>query len=288
MGEKQGLLYWIHDIRMDDIYSQGYVGITMVGFLHRLKQHRATARKGGYPEKFCKGLLSDTLIAETILTGDSAHIRSMERHFRPRNNIGWNRAIGGDGGSVFKHGLTGSRIKACYYNMLTSTGKQGITVCEKWSGEGGLERFAEDMLPIPDGRELARLDLSLPYCKENCAWLSRSEILRNIGDIEWNGKLYSYVELAEMAGESANTLQYRLYRGWTVDEALNIVPRKKRLVKDFYGEFVQYNGKLTDEEIEELIELRSTGATTTAIGAAFDIDAGQVSRLCSRFRVTNA
>ena len=283
-----GVLYWLHDMSHDDVFTQGYVGITVCGFQNRLSQHRSTARKGKYKKDFIDGLFSPTFIGEVLYEGSVSEIRDMERFYRPEINIGWNRAIGGDGGFCFKHGLTKSPIKATYYIMLGKTQKESIPVCPTWVGEDGLEQFAKDMLPIPEKHKLWRHDLSKGYSKDNCKWSTQKEIARHadrVATLAWEGQHYTYYELADKIGIKSNTLQYRLRRGWTLAEALNIDKREKRFIIDIHGNKVPYCGRLLDDEIDEIVDLRLSGHTITEIGEAFDIDSSQVSRICSRLGV---
>lgn len=283
-----GVLYWLHDMKHDDVFTQGYVGITICGFHNRLSQHMSMARKGKYRKAFIDGLFSPTFMGEVLYEGSVTEIKEMERYYRPSINIGWNRAIGGDGGFCFKHGLTKSPIKAAYYMMLSKTAKESLPVCPTWLGDDGLEQFAKDMLPIPPKHKLWRHDLTQGYSKENCKWGTQKEIARyaeRVATLVWEGEYHTYYELADKIGVKSNTLQYRLRRGWTMEEALNIVPREKRYITDSEGNKVRYSGRLSDDEIDEIVDLRFSGHTITEIGAAFDIDGSQVSRICTRLGV---
>lgn len=269
----------------DDVFSQGYVGITVCGFHHRLSQHVSCARKGKYKKNFTDGILSPTFMGEVLYEGTLTEVRDLERYFRPRLHIGWNRAIGNEGGSVYKHGLTGAPIKALYYGMRT---RNLDNICKEWLGDDGLETFANDMLPIPPQFQLSRKDSTKPFCKDNCEWISRKALVRKMernASICWEGVNYTYEELAYLADLKPNTLQYRLYRGWSMEESLNLVPHVGRMLVDAEGNKIPYNGRLTDEEIDEIVELRFSGHGIVAIGEAFDIDSSQISRICTKLGV---
>lgn len=89
-----------------------------------------------------------------------------------------------------RHGLYGSRIHLTFKSMHSrcenpkatgyhNYGGRGITICERWSGENGLENFAQDMGTRPDGMTLERLDNNSGYCKSNCIWATAKEQAAN-------------------------------------------------------------------------------------------------------------
>lgn len=49
-------------------------------------------------------------------------------------------------------------------------GGRGITVCDRWRGEGGFARFLQDMGERPAGMTLDRIDPDAGYALENCRW----------------------------------------------------------------------------------------------------------------------
>jgi hypothetical protein len=286
-NERLTYLYWIHNMADTDIYTQGYVGITSVSVETRFKQHLSWAKAGTYTKKFTKALLeSKTLMYETIMTGTREEMLEAENHFRPKPYTGWNRAIGGEGG-VPKHGLTGNPIRSIYYAMFARAKNYGVSVAAEWCGEGGLERFYKDMGDCPKGYNLSRHDLKGDYGPNLCLWELRKDFLNRLGresDIEYKGQRYSYVTLAEKLGVKSNTLQYRILRGWTVEEAV-AGKKEGRKVFALDGTEISYIGSMSDAALREMVWLRLEGLGIIKIGEIVGIDGSQVSRMCSRLGV---
>lgn len=108
-------------------------------------------------------------------------------------------------------------------------GGRGITVCDRWIDS--VENFIADMGPKPGpGYELDRKNNDGPYSPENCRWTTRSRNDRNRRStrmVTVNGEEVCLLDLCEQHGVRADTVRWRLRKGWTLEEALNTPARNK-------------------------------------------------------------
>ena len=100
-------------------------------------------------------------------------------------------------------------------------GGRGIKVCKRWRV---FKNFLADMGQRPSIRHtLERKKNNLGYYKANCKWATRREQAENRRDnqlVTFHGRTLCVVAWARKLGINANTLCYRLRRGWTVERAL--------------------------------------------------------------------
>lgn len=107
-------------------------------------------------------------------------------------------------------------------------GGRGIKVCKAWMK---FEGFLQDMGERPPNLTLDRKNNDGDYCKENCRWITNKEQQRNkrtnraitIGD-----ETKCVAGWCEELGLRYHTVITRLQRGWSDEEALEIVPRKRK------------------------------------------------------------
>lgn len=115
-------------------------------------------------------------------------------------------------------------ISRCHNPKATgyeNWGGRGIHVCERWRED--FYNFLEDMGSRPVGMTLDRIDNNAGYYKENCRWVTQKEQCNNTSKNIWlehNGTKKTITQWAESMGMKVNTLQYRLYRGWSIERAL--------------------------------------------------------------------
>ena len=107
-------------------------------------------------------------------------------------------------------------------------GGRGIKVCKGWRK---FEGFLQDMGEQPLNLTLDRVDNNGNYCKENCRWATQKEQRRNTRRnilITINGVTKCLIEWCEDRKLNYRTVCSRLRYGWTIEEALDIIPRKKK------------------------------------------------------------
>lgn len=128
------------------------------------------------------------------------------------------------------HGLSHTRLWNIHRGMLQRCtnpknksyryyGANGITVDPRWSGEGGFQRFIEDMgEPPTSGHSLGRVKNHLGYSKGNCEWQTRQEQQRNTSAnrlLTVDGVTKPLVAWAETTGINERTLRGRAALGIT-------------------------------------------------------------------------
>ena len=102
-------------------------------------------------------------------------------------------------------------------------GGRGIVVCEEWNNS--FEAFYDWAINsgYSDNLTIDRIDNDGSYCPENCRWVSRTEQANNKSTnnyITVNGETHTKAEWTKITGVSRATIDGRLKRGWTIEEAL--------------------------------------------------------------------
>ena len=86
-------VYWIHHPDHTDMFSQGYIGVS-VNARKRWADHRRYQENQHFSNAV-KLYGWDFLIKKQILIAEEDYCLDIERKLRPERNIGWNIAIGG-------------------------------------------------------------------------------------------------------------------------------------------------------------------------------------------------
>lgn len=152
-----------------------------------------------------------------------------------------------------KYRIENRRIFNCWCGMkerCDSSGRKdskyyhekGITYCDEWKM---YENFQEWALQngYNDNLTLDRIDGNLPYCPENCRWITIEEQQRNRSCCLYfthDGKTKTLSEWAREFGINRTTLHDRIFKlGYSFEEAI----LKKRGTQKT-NVFIEYNGKI--------------------------------------------
>jgi len=124
-----------------------------------------------------------------------------------------------------------SMLRRCYKKTDKRYGRyggRGITVCDRWR-ESYLN-FFDDMGDAPDKKSIDRIDNNKGYYKENCRWATRKEQFRNRSTnkfITAFGKKQTHSEWAKERKIGRSTLEWRIYNGWSPEDALTLPINRK-------------------------------------------------------------
>ena len=138
----------------------------------------------------------------------------------------------------FNHGLSHTRLHRiwhsmycrCYYsttNQFKNYGGKGIKVCEDWKHCQGFVNFYNWAINngYSDKLTLDRIDNEKDYCPENCRWSTlkeQSNHRTNNVFYKYKGETKTSKQWCDEYGISQTTLNDRLKRGWTLEQALTI------------------------------------------------------------------
>ncbi len=120
-----------------------------------------------------------------------------------------------------------SMIARCYEprcNGYERYGGRGITVSDRWRGDGGFERFLADVGERPSrAHSLDRIDNDRPYEPGNVRWVTPKEQQRNRRDnvrVSAFGREATLAEWSERTGIPDYQIARRLKSGWPAEQAL--------------------------------------------------------------------
>lgn len=86
-------VYWIHHTSHTDIFSQGYVGVS-VSLDKRMRSHKL-ATQNPHLRNAIQKYGWDELVKETVLIADTEYCLAIEAKLRSADNLGWNIIKGG-------------------------------------------------------------------------------------------------------------------------------------------------------------------------------------------------
>jgi len=109
-------------------------------------------------------------------------------------------------------------------------GGRGIKVCDEWSKSFIAFRDWSLSNKYADNLEIDRIDNNGDYCPSNCRWTTRlinSRNKRSNRILEVNGEKQPLQFWAEKLGVPHGTIQKRINRGWSVEDAVSIASKKR-------------------------------------------------------------
>ncbi len=100
------VVYWAHLPEHDDMWKQGYIGITKQPVIHRWLDHIYKAKIDNQLI-FARALNKyNNIVFDVIVVGqDREYCERIEAQLRPDLNIGWNINIGGDKANTLAGGM---------------------------------------------------------------------------------------------------------------------------------------------------------------------------------------
>ena len=100
---------------------------------------------------------------------------------------------------------------------------KGIKVCQEWDNFSNFYHWSINN-GYNEALTLERKDNSLGYNPDNCCWISKSEQAKNRTTnhyITYNGETKTLTDWAKTLDINRTTLQSRLRRGWTIEQAFS-------------------------------------------------------------------
>lgn len=142
------------------------------------------------------------------------------------------------------HGMTNTRIFHEWQSMLQRCnnpnsqrykdyGGRGIKVCDEWIDS--FVSFCEWSLDngYNETLTLDRKDVDGNYSPDNCRWITNFEQQsnkRNNRIIECSGEKHILNEWSRITGLRAQTIAWRIDRGWSIEDALYTPSRKQKVL----------------------------------------------------------
>jgi hypothetical protein len=90
-------VYWIRAPHHTDIFTEGYVGVSVKGATKRFREHKCAAKSGSdLPVHNAIRKYGNEIVIETVLNGDPEYCYLMEAKLRPHPRTGYNVSAGGE------------------------------------------------------------------------------------------------------------------------------------------------------------------------------------------------
>ena len=102
-------------------------------------------------------------------------------------------------------------------------GAKGISVCQRYRGNDGIEKLIQDIGTKPGkGFSIDRINNNGNYCPGNLQWSTQKQQCNNQSSnvmITYSGETLTMAQWAEKLQMHRDTLNTRLKRGWSVEKA---------------------------------------------------------------------
>lgn len=131
------------------------------------------------------------------------------------------------------HKMTNTRLYRIHQSMLQrcynpkdkayrNYGGRGISVCPEWRGEHGFENFAKwsSENGYNDSLTIDRINSNGNYEPSNCRWATYEQQENNTSRnhlVTYKGETHTIAEWSKITGINANTLNFRVRKGWDED-----------------------------------------------------------------------
>lgn len=151
------------------------------------------------------------------------------------------------GDNEMKHGLTKTNLFRRWCGILQRLnnpnakgyhryGGRGIKICDEWKEFINFYNWAMNNGYRKD-LQIDRIDNDGNYEPSNCRWVTSKQSMRNTsttGNVLWEGKYYTYGELADKFDIIFSTLKDRIQMGWSLEKALK-TPKYEPLGINYQG-----------------------------------------------------
>ncbi|CAH1066827.1 Uncharacterised protein [Acinetobacter phage MD-2021a] len=272
-------LYWIRKKSHNDVFTDGYVGITRFP-RRRLSSHNRClgsyekAVTQGYSSDFINDFNSEDLVFEIINCGSLYEIQEQEYLLRPRENIGYNVAVGGVINGVcsrYSHGgSTDYSMYLRYKRILDYCISNDIYVDFNFKNEHGYKLFLLHCLKINEfndvkfknvrlldetkGFVVGNFELSYMYENQDCSkwvyfdnkwWSKKEACLHNGVDIGTANKRLSIYNATRLQAVGFEKMQDRGF------EIINL--------DGYQFRYDLKNSKFTKDDLVDMYKFYKTG-----------------------------
>lgn len=113
---------------------------------------------------------------------------------------------------------------------------RGIRVCEEWQIFKPFEEWSKAN-GYREGLSIDRIDNDGNYCPENCRWtdkITQENNRRNNIQLEYKGEIKTISEWSRICGIKPWTINQRIRVGWSVEDALTVIPNHANCHKEYY------------------------------------------------------